>query len=266
VWLADGNDSADGRLASAADHQSIAVDYIGDLFRWQLKGEKLAQRLDGRTPNRAGQHASQQWMFGQTLLIIDDFENPAANLLGGGRTVTDPGGAPTTIEDFASITIGGSTLELHTAHETHVLHVDLTLATPSGTRVLSDDIPAANQDWSGLDTLIFSLSGWFDPTSAASIAAANLPRITITLTDAANISSVIDFTVYGASLPSLPVFKTVSLPGPGDVTLMRLETIPVPLSAFAGVDRTKISTLAVEIVPGNDTHVFVDNIHAVKRQ
>jgi hypothetical protein len=62
------------------------------------------------------------------------------------------------------------------------------------------------------------------------------------------------------------VFKTVSLPGPGDVTLMRLETIPVALSAFAGVDRTKIATLAVEIVPDNDTHVFIDNIHVLKRQ
>ena len=30
VWLADGNDSNDLRLASPADHQSIAVDYIGD--------------------------------------------------------------------------------------------------------------------------------------------------------------------------------------------------------------------------------------------
>jgi hypothetical protein len=264
VWFADGNDSADPRLASDTDHQSVAVDYIGDLFRWQLKGENLPQRLDGRTANRPAQHASQQWMFGQTLKRIDDFENPAANLLGGPRTVTNPGGAPTTIDDFASINIAGSTLELHTAHQTHVLHCDLTLATASATRILVTDIPASDQDWSGLDTLILSLSGWFDPTSAGSITGANLPRTTITLTDAASTSSIVDFTVYGAALPSRPVFKTVA--PLGNVTLMRLQTIPIALSSFAGVDLTKIDHLALDIVPDNDTHVFVDNIHAVKRQ
>jgi hypothetical protein len=263
VWLADGNDSADARLATGAEHQSIATDYIGDLFRWQLKGESVATRLDGRTGNRAGQHASQQWMFGGTLLRIDDFENPAANLLGGTRTVTSPG-VPVSIDDFASITIAGSTLELHTGHETHVLHADLTLSSPSATRVLSTDIPAANQNWSGLDTLSFSLSGWFDSTSPATIASANLPRITVTLIDAASAAAAVDFSVYGPSLPSRPVFKTSG--ALGNITLMRLETIPIALAKFTGVDLTKVAHVALDIVPTNDTHVFVDNVHAVKRQ
>jgi hypothetical protein len=262
VWFADGNDSTDPRIASQADHQSLAIDYIGDLFRWQLKGEPLGARFDGGRPNRVGQHASVQWMYGQSLKRIDDFENPAANMLGGSRTVLNPG-APTSIDDFASITVGATSLQTHTAHQTQVLHVDLTQAAPGSTRVLTTDIPAADQDWSALDTLVVSLSGWFDPTSTATIAAANLPRLTITLVDATGATASTGFAVYGASLPSRPIFKT--LPGPGNITLMRLETIPIALAAFAGVDLTKITQVALDIEANNDTHVFVDNIHAVKQ-
>jgi len=264
VWFSERNDSTDPRRASAAEHQSLAVDYIGDLFRWQLGGEQLGARFDGRTPNRAGQHASLQWMFGQTLLRVDDFENPAANLLGGARVLVNDPTAPTEIEDFASITISGSRLEQHTGHQTHVLYADLTPGPAAPARVLTTDIPAANQDWSALDTLIFSLSGWFDPTNAAMIAAANLPRLTLTLVDSTGVSASVDFNAYGALLPSRPVFKT--LPKPGNVTLMRLETIPIALGAFAGVDLTKVAHVAMEVVANNNTQVFADNIHVVKRQ
>jgi hypothetical protein len=51
-WVADGHDSSDPRLASEADHQSLAIDYIGDLFRWQLNGELLGARFNGGKPNR----------------------------------------------------------------------------------------------------------------------------------------------------------------------------------------------------------------------
>jgi hypothetical protein len=210
-------------------------------------------------------------MFGQALVRVDDFENPAANLLGGARVVINGPSDPTAIEDFGSITIAGNSLAPHTEHQAHVLHVDLTLSTPATTRVLTTEIPAANRDWSALDTLVFSLSGWFDPTSAATITAANLPRLQVTLVDGAGASAAVGFNAYGASLPSRPVFKTKTFLVPGNVvtwnvTLIRLETIPIALSSFAGVDLTKIAQVALDIVPDNDTHVFADNIHVVKRQ
>jgi hypothetical protein len=273
VWLADGNDSNDSRVTSAADHQSIAVDYIGDLFRWQLKGEALGGRFDGRTPNSAGQHAALQWQFGQTVRKIEDFENAGANDLGGARTVANPGNVPATIELFAKITINGTVIGLNnTSHQTNVLHVDVTQAAPGGTRVMSTDIPATSQDWTALDTLIFSLSGWFDPTSIATVAAANLPRITITLLDSSGASAVADFNVYGATLPSRPVWKRLifNIPHQPTVTLtpvfMRLETIPIALTAFTGISLSAVAHLALDIVLGNNTHVFVDNISVVKRQ
>ena len=272
VWLADGNDSNDSRVTSAADHQSIAVDYIGDLFRWQLKGEALGARFDGRTPNSAGQHAALQWRFGQTVRKIDGFEL-GANDLGGARTLTNPGNVPATIQPFAKINISGITVGDHnTCHQTNVLHVDVTQAAPGGTRVMSTDIPATSQDWSALDTLIFSLSGWFDPTSIATVAAASLPRITITLLDSSGASAAVDFNVYGATLPSRPVWKrlVIQVPHKPVITLtpvlMRLETIPIALTAFTGVSLSAVAHLALDIVPGNNTHVFVDNISVVKRQ
>ena len=267
VWWADIHDSTDSRLASDTDHQTIAVDYIGDLFRWQLKGEALAQRLDGRKPNRAGQHASQQWVFGQAVQQVDDFETSPNNLEGGTRAVTTPAGTTVEVKDFGSVAISGKSLNPHTPHETQVLHADLTALTsnPSSNRVLSTDIVAADQDWSGYDTLIFNLSGWFDPTSPASVAAAPLPQVTVTLIDAAAATKSVDNTVYGATLPSRPMFKMSDMDG-SNVTLMRLETIPVTLSAFTGVDLTKVAHVAVDIVPSDKTHIFVDNISVLKRQ
>jgi hypothetical protein len=262
VWTAASTEPhTDPRLTSDSNHRDIAVDYLGDLFGGWLGPKTLPQRFDGRTGNRPGVHASMQWMFGQQVKHIDDFENPAANLLGGARAVI-PIGQPVALEDITAIAVPTGTLADHTGHQTHVLHVDLTLGTPGTSRVLTDAIPAAEQDWSSFDTLIVGLSGWFDPTSDATIAAANLPRLRVTLIDSAAAQATVDWTQYGAALPSRPVSKTV---GPINVTMMRLETIPIPLSAFAGPDMTKIATLALDILPDNDTHVMVDNIHVVQR-
>ena len=264
VWTATTHEQghADPRLATAGVHQDILLDYLTDQFAWHLSLNPRPQRFDGRSSNRAGMHASLQWMFGQQIKKIDDFESPAANLLGGARAVLNIG-QPAAIEDITGITISGNSLADHTGHETHVLHVDLTLGSPGTTQVLTDGIPSAEQDWSAFDTLIVSLAGWFDPASDATITAANLPRLKVTLTDAANASATVDWTTYGTNLPSRPVFK--SLPAGGNLTLMRLETIPIPLSAFAGPDRTKIATVALDIDPANNTHVLVDNIHVVQR-
>jgi hypothetical protein len=264
VWTANPQELGltDPRVTNPGNHHDVAIDYLTDLFRWQLSLDPQPQRFDGRSGNRAGIHASLQWMFGQQIKKIDDFENPTANLLGGTRAVLNIG-RPVTIDDMASIVISGNSLAPNTGHQTHVLHVDLTSGTPTNTRVLTDDIPATDQDWSLYDTLIVSLSGWFDPNSAATIAAANLPRLRVTITDAANVSASADWTQYGNNLPSRPIFKT--LPGLGNLTMIRLETIPIPLATFSGPDLTKIATVALDIVPDNGTHVFVDNIHVVQR-
>lgn len=260
----------DPRLVDFATHKSIAIDYLGDLFQWQLGGATLPQRFDGRSPNRAGVHASLQWMFGTALKPLEDFEDPANNLLGAARVVKNPG-VPTAVVDMASVAVATSgvgggpavpiPLSVHTGHQTNVLHVDLSQAVAATTAVLEEPVPAAHKDWSGFDTLIFSLAGWFDPRSGATINAAKLPRLKVTLRDSAAKTASVDSTVYGAALPSRPIFKDL----PPNLTLMRLETIPVALSSFTGIDLTNVAALDLDIQADNGTHVFVDNIHVVKR-
>lgn len=259
---------ADPRLAKASVHQDIAIDYLGDLYQWQLAGVALPQRFDGRSGNRAAMHASSQWMFGTALKRIDDFEQ-ATNLLGGARTVNSVANAPAALQDMAKVAVPAvGTLENNTGHCTTVLHVDLTAAaSPPSTTVLVEAIPAPDKNWSTFDTLILSLAGWFDPTSQTTINAANLPRIKITLTDGANKSAVLDWNSYGSGLPSRPVFKVLPTDtgGSENLTLMRLETIPVALSGFTGVDLTQVASISLDVEPGNATHVFVDNLHVLKR-
>ena len=136
--------------------------------------------------------------------------------------------------------------------------------------MLSTDIPATSQDWSALDTLIFSLSGWFDPTSIATVAAASLPRLTITL-DRPRPRLIPRFQRLRGHAAEQAGLEAADHRGPATVTLtpvlMRLETIPIALTAFTGISlsrpsRTWRSTSSL----GNNTHVFVDNISVVKRQ
>jgi CheY-like chemotaxis protein len=135
---------------------------------------------------------------------IDDFENPAANLLGGVRTVLAIG-QPAAIEDITAIAIPGSSLVLHTRHQTHVLHVDLSAGAPGSTRVLVDIIPPAQQDWSQLDTLIVGLSGWFDAT----VGAAKLPRVKVTLTDPGECLGVGQYVMLAVSDTGIGMSKEV---------------------------------------------------------
>jgi hypothetical protein len=200
-------------------------------------------------------------MYGKTLKLIDDLENPAANLLGGARQTLAIAPARVAIEDLASITIGGVSLNQFTGHQTHVAH--LGPGSAAATRWLVTAIPATERDWSGLDTLIVSLGGWFDPTSDATIAGAPLPRMKVTLIDGTGRSATVDFNTYGANLPSRPIRVTVR---GASFALMRLETVPIALSAFVGIDTTKVASVAFDVNAAiGNTHVFIDNVHVVKR-
>ena len=88
----------------------------------------------------------------------------------------------------------------------------------------------------------------------------------VTLIDRADGSATVDWTTYGADLPSRPVFKDgKSFGAAGNFTMMRLETIAIPLSAFVGVNRSHVAQVAFDADLDNNTHVFIDNVHVVKR-
>ena len=262
VWLADGNDTNDPRCRGGNEHQKMAVEYIGDLMRWKLKGEPLGGRFDGRTANSLGERASLQWSFGTTLKVVDDFQNPSFTSLGAPRTMP----ASARVEEMGDAQISAGpppvTMDEHTPHQTKVVHVDRSGATAPGTRFLSSDIPATHKDWASFDLLLVSLSGWYDPTSDATVAAAPLPRVKITLTDTANKSAIVDWNTYGKTRPNRPIRKNAH---GNDVCLMPLETVPVPIKAFTGIDRRAIKSISFDTDPADSTHLFLDSIALVKR-
>ena len=108
VWINDGNDTTDSSCRKPGEHQTLGSEYISALMRWQLNGDPLAGKFDGRVANSLGEHASLQWMFGTSLLAVDDFEHPGTNFLGGTQTVQSISTASAAIEDFASISIAGT--------------------------------------------------------------------------------------------------------------------------------------------------------------
>jgi hypothetical protein len=137
-------------------------------------------------------------------------------------------------------------------------------APPGNPRLLKTDIPAAHQDWKAFESLTLSLTGNFDLNTEATIAAGPLPNIRITLTDTGGGSATVDETKLTPAR-GRPFFHTIQVPaGRRNVTLLRLQTLRVPLTAFTGVDRTKINAVIVEVDPANGTHVFVDSIKVRK--
>jgi hypothetical protein len=46
---------------------------------------------------------------------------------------------------------------------------------------------------------------------------------------------------------------------------MRMETVPIALSKFSGIDLHKIKQLVLEPEPAGIVTAYVDNIHVVKR-
>jgi hypothetical protein len=153
-------------------------------------------------------------------------------------------------------------LDRHMPHQSHLLQLEWMGARAPGIQAYTTDVPAAEQDWSTLELLLISLAGFYDPATETSIKAEWLPRVRILLTDTAGGSAVVDFSAYGDTVPSRPTWtrKRGVLS-----TLMRLETVPVPLSTFTGVDLHKVKQLILELEPAAIVATYVDNIQVVKR-
>jgi hypothetical protein len=259
-------------IQSPAVHQAIAVEYLGDLMRWRLKGEALGRRFDGGTPNANSEPASLQWWFGAKLTPLDDFQRQNTSL-------NQARGKPAWVEvkEMGDVLINGD--NHYTPHQTVVAHVHRVPA-PSDTWLVGAVIPASHRDWREYDVLLFSLSASYDP---ATLAATPLPpprpppprpRVKITLLDTTGASAVVDWTTYGVDRPSLPVLKEAgfSHSQSEDVCLMRLETISVELTKFTGVNLGSIASYRFDTDPPGPipgvTHaidVFLDNVALMKR-
>jgi hypothetical protein len=267
TWTNDdgGMDPADigGRLLSRADHEKLAIEYIGGLFEWRLAGKAGGRNLfEGSQANSVGAGASLQWSFGTQVEGIDDFE---AGSPGGGITRTLTNSAPSSL---AAVTVGARSLDQETNHQTIVLAVDPGIASPAPV-TLDLAIPAGPlRNWSSFDELTFRVSSDSDLTSAATIVGEPLPDFTVIVEDGAG--AVVAIAGNDPRLPvamTRPVFhrgKTGGVPPDENLTALRLETIRVPLSLLAGVDRTQIVKVSIAPAALFPRHMFFDSVQLIR--
>ncbi len=263
VWAADGDESgvvaADrapgGRLLPVADHATLLDEYVGGLCRWRLLGDTAPRTLfDGTGTNSLKAGASLQWSFGGQIEPLDDMENPTKP-----RTLT---GA--FIDPFPDVLVDASqptkTLELETDHVTTVLALEPPLI--SGEAYVISLAPGQS-DWTQFSALAINVSGHFDLTDQASITAGQLPEFSVVLTDASGASVAIGSTTFAtAQAPSRPVFHQHS--SGENCTVLRLETMALPISSIPTVDPSRIALVGLMAGPGMQRHVFLDSLQLVR--
>jgi hypothetical protein len=247
------------RLRSRPDHEALAKQYIGGWLRLQLKGEATERELfDGTRTNTVGVPASQQWSIGSVVKDVDDFETAEKNSLGGGRTMP----ATTRIQQVHDVVVSGNALDPNTGHQTAVAHVNATGG--AGSLLAFDlDVPPGDADWSGFERLLVNLTRIHDLTSEKTIGKGVHPLLSVELTDAAGNSASVDQSTFykEGARPTKPFFHRVRTPsGPRNVTLHRLETFPIPLAAFAGVDMESIEHVVVKIDRKVKARVLLDSL------
>lgn len=265
VWGFDEVPADAPRLISRPGHRTLAIEYIGGLFRMQLLGASApAKLLRGTTGNSVAAGASIQWSFGKAILTLDQFESAAAPDLGA-RTIH-----AATVEDMAGITVKRKKIGERTNHQTRVLAIKPNMPGPPA-EVWRLKLPAGNRNWSGYDALIFRVCADADLSSEAKILASPLPDFTLVLKDTAGGSAVItaDSLRVPNMRPRLPVFHELLNSETATVenlSAIHLETFVVELDGMSGIDITKIDEIALTPPIGFKDFQFFDSFQLIKRE
>ncbi len=231
----------DGRVLSAAAHQTLARELVGGwLALWLLGAFTEQRRFIGDQSNSLGVPVGLQWKLGRAIRGVDNFDDsaPGTNVLGGATT-----SPPFVAERLIEI----SDLP-HVPHNDRVLEA----GPASGpVRAYRTEIPAGKRDWTHFTALTFRVAKRFpDLSSPAIISAASFPpTLQITLVSGPQRASV-DQSVIGPLNPRT-VRPYHRLMGSSDLTKVHLQTWQVPLSRFTGSGGVPLSSIeAVEITFG----------------
>lgn len=250
------------RLRSRPDHETLAKEYIGGWLRLQMSGEAPQRELfDGTRANALGVPVSHQWSLGNVVKDVDDFETAATNSMGGGRTTP----ATTRLDEVRNVIVAGKALDPHTAHQTTVANVDATSGAGS-LNAFELEIPEAEGNWSGFERLLVNLTRVHDLSSEKTIAAGPHPLLSVELADRAGKKASVDQSAfYNAKRPTKPFFHNFRRRKKGkeiveNLTLHRLETFPIPIAAFAGIDLESIARVTVTIDRKVKARVLLDSL------
>ncbi len=266
VWAAAGEDPrldpADlDRLLSEADHQALASEYIGGLFRWRLLGDAEPRGLfDGTRTNSRGAEVSLQWDFASVREVLDEM-NPLYPVRGA-RTLQ---GA--SISRLDTLTLDGRSLGSETGHHASVLVIEpTTSAEPVYTL---GDLEAESGSfliWNDYDVLTLRVGADYDLTDAATIAAGSLPAFTLTFTSFDE-SVVIDSSTLDSSLvPRRPVYHSI-IHHDGTIencSLLRLETMAVPISRLSALPGNFIESVSITPSAAFPRRLFVTSLQLVR--
>jgi hypothetical protein len=262
----------DPRIRTAADHQALAREYIGGLFRFRLNGDVSVRGLfDGSLVNSIGAQALIQWAFGARRLVIDDFEDePTAGRDTLGGNVVAPPFA--TEVDFASAIVGTDPIDPHVQHQTKVLDAFARPGTWT-TRAYRAEVPTARKDFRDFVVFTFRMTRWFDVSTLAAFSGTSFPSFKVRIRDGAGGVAEVDQTaldVTGLRAPARPYFHELfdANSGPSgeiiNVTKVSLQTLVIPLSRFAGAALDNVQAVEFEFDLSLSGHVYVDSLMLIK--
>lgn len=250
------------RLLTEADHQALAAEYIGGLFRWRLFGDTEPRGLfDGTRTNSRGAEVSLQWSFGSVRKVFDDMDplHPAV----GVRTLGDAA-----IERLHLVEIDGRSLREETNHTASVLVVvppsSPSASAPYTLSELAVELGAIN--WADYDAFTFRVGTACDLTDEAAIAAGVLPDFTITFQGLEGSTVVSASEISSSLVPRRPVFHRVRHLDESfeNCTALRLETVSVPISRVMSVGPPVIESFSISPAPGFPQPLFFTSFQLIR--
>ena len=262
--------SDQGSALLDSEHRSLAEQYVGGLMRWKLLGSSKPKALfDGTTTNAVRATTAIQWSFGKQVTVLDDLDGATPTV--GTRTLVRAD-----VKLLAAVTgFDGQLVGERTNHQTGVLAVTPNAPGPPP-EVYGLALPAAMRDWSGFDVLTMRVCADADVTTAAKAAASDLPDLILLFVDTEGGSAVVDLkALFTPSRPGRPRFHEAidlnaprppgSPPTTENCTVIRMETLAIPLSSLKGLKKNKMASIAIVPPAAFKVHQFVDSLELVKR-
>ena len=266
-------------VASEAQHEALIKEFAWAFFDLTLNGNAAQQALfRGEVASSVGQKLVQEWSFGSSTLVVDNFETPNATF--GSRTL----GPNMSIDQFTRIEVpAGVTLgsrELHVNHDTNACILDVAAAGASPSTLSYDLTVGAGvgADISVYHYLTLRLGQLRDPTDQGTLDHLPEPVFVVRLTDGTGATFEQDsISIYGAWPNPLakPLFKEkiVSVTT-HNATQMVLHTFAFdPANLFSTtstqtltLDRTDVRKLEIEFSTGAGSgELWIDSIQFVQK-